>query len=289
MLAKLLAAHKAGQLQVLRRARSPRRAQGVHGVSGAAAQARMVRLRKASVRRTQRGARLSVALYPPRRHLQPPADRIQRQRRHLQVQGLSRRRPCALQAHDARQSTSSSAASSSTSCRRASIASATTDCSPKRPLRTTSRARASCSRCQSLKQNPQTSAAIDDTEPACRSRPCPCCGGRMIIIETFARGCEPHYQPSTTTVAYQDRYIMTAITGLRRRRVDLASCWSATGSECARLKRRDRRRNRPRNNRPQRPSPPIEPSVLLPTSHVIARDQTHRAPLHAPSALAKSP
>ena len=31
---------------------------------------------------------------------------------------------------------------------------------------------------------------------------------------------------------------MTAITRLRRRRVDLASCWSATGCECARLKRR---------------------------------------------------
>jgi hypothetical protein len=23
----------------------------------------------------------------------------------------------------------------------------------------------------------------------------------MIIIETFAPGCQPHYQPSTTTVA----------------------------------------------------------------------------------------
>jgi hypothetical protein len=30
---------------------------------------------------------------------------------------------------------------------------------------------------------------------------CPCCGGRMIIIEIFARGCQPHSQPSTTTVA----------------------------------------------------------------------------------------
>ena len=30
---------------------------------------------------------------------------------------------------------------------------------------------------------------------------CPCCGGRMIIIETFARGCQPRYQPSTPTVA----------------------------------------------------------------------------------------
>ena len=28
-------------------------------------------------------------------------------------------------------------------------------------------------------------------EPAC-----PCCGGRMIIIETFERGCTPHHQPT---------------------------------------------------------------------------------------------
>ena len=27
-------------------------------------------------------------------------------------------------------------------------------------------------------------------------RPCPCCGGRMIIIETFARGCEPKHRPT---------------------------------------------------------------------------------------------
>jgi hypothetical protein len=28
--------------------------------------------------------------------------------------------------------------------------------------------------------------------------PCPCCGGRMLIIETFARGCQPIYQPTPT-------------------------------------------------------------------------------------------
>src|SRR5215207_9753706 len=27
-------------------------------------------------------------------------------------------------------------------------------------------------------------------------RPCPCCGGRMIVIETFARGCEPKHGPA---------------------------------------------------------------------------------------------
>jgi hypothetical protein len=31
-------------------------------------------------------------------------------------------------------------------------------------------------------------AALD--EPRVLPRPCPCCGGRMIIIETFARGCQ---------------------------------------------------------------------------------------------------
>jgi hypothetical protein len=80
---------------------------------------------------------------------------------------------------------------------------------------------------------------------------------------------------------------MTAITGLRRRRVDLASCWSATGCECP-PKAPSRRRNRPpttvRNVHRHH-----QTELILPTSHVIARDQTHRAPPHAPSALAKSP
>jgi hypothetical protein len=31
--------------------------------------------------------------------------------------------------------------------------------------------------------------------PRVLPRPCPCCGGRMIIIETFARGCEPSPTP----------------------------------------------------------------------------------------------
>jgi hypothetical protein len=40
----------------------------------------------------------------------------------------------------------------------------------------------------------------DPDEPPTLSHPCPCCGSRMIIIETFAPGCQPRYQPSTTTV-----------------------------------------------------------------------------------------
>jgi hypothetical protein len=38
----------------------------------------------------------------------------------------------------------------------------------------------------------------DGTEPPTLSHPCPCCGGRMIIIETFKRGCSPRTHPTTT-------------------------------------------------------------------------------------------
>jgi hypothetical protein len=31
--------------------------------------------------------------------------------------------------------------------------------------------------------------------------PCPCCGGRMFIIETFARGCEPKHRPTPVPAA----------------------------------------------------------------------------------------
>jgi putative transposase/transposase-like zinc-binding protein len=39
-----------------------------------------------------------------------------------------------------------------------------------------------------------TTAAIDPSKPTC-----PCCGGRMIIIEVFARGTTPRYQPDAPT------------------------------------------------------------------------------------------
>ena len=86
-------------------------------------------------------------------------------------------------------------ASSSTSCRRASTHYGLF-------------AKASCAdniaRARELLAGPKPQrepADADVTAPNHPSTPCPCCGGRMIIIETFARNCPPHYQPSTTTVA----------------------------------------------------------------------------------------
>jgi Putative transposase/Transposase zinc-binding domain len=38
-------------------------------------------------------------------------------------------------------------------------------------------------------------AATKPDEPKSPEHPCPCCGGRMIIIETFERGCQPRCRP----------------------------------------------------------------------------------------------
>jgi len=37
-------------------------------------------------------------------------------------------------------------------------------------------------------------------QPRALSKPCPCCGGRMIIIETFARGCQPKHTPASIRI-----------------------------------------------------------------------------------------
>ena len=41
-----------------------------------------------------------------------------------------------------------------------------------------------------------TAAAADQTKPNC-----PCCGGRMIIIEVFERGATPRHRPTNPAIA----------------------------------------------------------------------------------------
>jgi hypothetical protein len=33
--------------------------------------------------------------------------------------------------------------------------------------------------------------------------PCPCCGGRMFVIETFEAGCQPRHRPTTPLVVFR--------------------------------------------------------------------------------------
>ena len=39
-----------------------------------------------------------------------------------------------------------------------------------------------------------SAAAVDPKKPSC-----PCCGGRMVIIEVFARGAAPRHHPTAPT------------------------------------------------------------------------------------------
>jgi hypothetical protein len=43
---------------------------------------------------------------------------------------------------------------------------------------------------------PTDAGAIDGDEQEILAHPCPCCGGRMLTIETFARGATPRHRPS---------------------------------------------------------------------------------------------
>ena len=47
----------------------------------------------------------------------------------------------------------------------------------------------------------ETSATAAADEHRVLPRPCRCCGGRMIIIETFAGGCQPKHRPAPATAA----------------------------------------------------------------------------------------
>ncbi|HZD28168.1 MAG TPA: IS91 family transposase [Xanthobacteraceae bacterium] len=52
----------------------------------------------------------------------------------------------------------------------------------------------------SASKGPETPEATTADEPRVLPRPCPCCGGRMIIIETFARGSEPKHRPAAIRI-----------------------------------------------------------------------------------------
>jgi hypothetical protein len=46
---------------------------------------------------------------------------------------------------------------------------------------------------------PGDTGGTGEAEPHTLSHPCPCCGGRLIIIETFERGCTPRHHPTVPT------------------------------------------------------------------------------------------
>ena len=77
-------------------------------------------------------------------------------------------------------------------------------------------------------QNAATDAA-DSNEPQTPSHPCPCCGGRMIVIETFERGCSPRTRPAKRD---QNRHVMMTIATSQHRNAR-RPCRSSTGHSAA--------------------------------------------------------
>jgi hypothetical protein len=46
-----------------------------------------------------------------------------------------------------------------------------------------------------MPSEPGAADSTDGDDAQTLSHPCPCCGGRMVIIETFERGSQPRYRP----------------------------------------------------------------------------------------------
>ena len=109
----------------------------------------------------------------------------------------------------------------------------TMGCSPPATDPETLRTRASCSPCRRAQKEPETTEAALE-QPRALPRPCPCCGSRMIIIETFARGCEPKYRPLAAG-SNQDRHVMMPSPLIYTYRSARHSCQLSAGTAQARI------------------------------------------------------
>ncbi len=197
-LTRLADAHAAGRLAFSRRGRGPARPDGLRRPSRAAATQGLVRLCQTALRRARGGARLSRPLHPPCRHLEQPANRPRRARRDLPLQGLPPQRAGAISHDDAGAPRVHQALSAPRPARgfhrirhygllasagcKANIARAIELIAAPAPPKET----------PAEHDNASTTGIGADHRP-----PCPCCGGRMIIIETFERCGAPRAPPSS--------------------------------------------------------------------------------------------
>ena len=91
----------------------------------------------------------------------------------------------------------------STSCQRAFTASVITACSP---IPAAPPILPGCANCWAPRRRQQrTAASFSHDQPAEKLLPpCPCCGGRMIVIEFFERGMQPRYRAPSVAAIWFD-------------------------------------------------------------------------------------
>jgi hypothetical protein len=73
-------------------------------------------------------------------------------------------------------------------------------------------------------------ASTEATEPQTPQHPCPCCGGRMIIIETLPARLLAALPPNPARGRNQDRYPMIPSQPVNNPGDALLSCWLSDGS-----------------------------------------------------------
>ena len=203
MLEKLLAAHTAGKLVFF--------GEHAHLAEATAFAAFLKPLKRtrwfvycqAPLRRTRSRVGLPLPLHPPRRHLQPAPDRSRCDEHHVQGQGLPGRGARPLHHHDTQPGR----------------------VHPPLPLHVLPKgfhrirhygllagtAKAEMvAKARELLAVPTTEPQADEDVATEHVQQCPCCGGRMLVIETFAPGSHPSMAigrrpPSGSTPHEHDR------------------------------------------------------------------------------------
>jgi hypothetical protein len=194
-LAELADACAAG---VLRRARRPAPPTGLRRAPRATQKEELVRLRNRPSPGPRRCSPISPAIPTARRHLEQPPARPRRARCDLPLQGLSPQRAGAIPHDDARAGRVHPALPAPRPAQ---------GLPPHPPLRFARQrpCKINIARARELIAMlvPVTDPPVEHDEPdltasgdADHRPPCPCCGGRMIIVETFEPASAPRAPPS---------------------------------------------------------------------------------------------
>jgi Putative transposase len=179
---------------VLRRSCAARRQGCIRGQSGATAQDQLGGLRQGAVRRAQAGVALSVALHhriaiSNRRLLSADENGVTFKYKDYRIEGPARYKTMMLATDEfIRRFLIHVLPKGFHRIRHYGLLA-----NGNRP-RNIAHARQLLALPARPKQPETLEAALE--QPRALPRPCPYCGSRMIIIETFARGCEPKYRPT---------------------------------------------------------------------------------------------
>ena len=112
-----------------------------------------------------------------------------------------------------------------------------------------------------LRRRPMTLERLEKVQPdgsRVLPRPCPCCGGRMIVIEVFARGTDPDTQ--LRVPRQLDRHVMRQSLLFSNRNTGRDCRWAWPGYDGA----RHRRPRRGSNSPPSTPASGIHAAVARP-------------------------